>query len=244
MREEVSDKRGFHITVSVVHVNKDEVAPPPPHPEVLQQQLHDLVTVRQDVGHQRSAQVAHETHGRQTHLQQHVNDIINTVTSESVMTSELLLHKQQTCLSAPRSDCDCETGSGDQLCESYLILCVVLQSDGKERLKGLHVFLEVAAQNCKRNVQSETRGEPRPLNTTRHCPRRVVTQVTVAYLRRAWTRPSARPPARLRSRQCSETSSAGTPSPRLRSAGHPDAALYAGRSAHTQETLRTTIIRA
>lgn len=82
MREEVSDKRGFHNTVSVVHVNKsitadtDEGAPPPPHPEVLQQQLHDLVTVRQDVGHQRSAQVAHETHGRQTHLQQHVNDII------------------------------------------------------------------------------------------------------------------------------------------------------------------------
>lgn len=35
-----------------------------PHPEVLQQQLHDLVTERQDVGHESSAQVAHQTHRR------------------------------------------------------------------------------------------------------------------------------------------------------------------------------------
>lgn len=30
---------------------------------------------------------------------------------------------------------------------SHLILSIVLQSDSQERLEGLHVFLEVAAQN-------------------------------------------------------------------------------------------------
>lgn len=68
---QVSDKRGWlYITISVVHDYhhrphrhrhtqaqkhiKLNDRPPLPHPEVLKQQLHDLVTVRQDVGHQSS----------------------------------------------------------------------------------------------------------------------------------------------------------------------------------------------
>jgi len=38
-------------------------------------------------------------------------------------------------------------GSGLSRRVSYLILSVVLQSDGEERLEGFHVFLEIAAQN-------------------------------------------------------------------------------------------------
>lgn len=39
------------------------------------------------------------------------------------------------------------TAGGGEADDTYLILSIVLQSDTQERLKGIHVFLEVAAQN-------------------------------------------------------------------------------------------------
>ncbi len=41
--------------------------------QVFQQQLHDFITVWQDVGHQRSAQITHQPHRSQTHLHTHTH---------------------------------------------------------------------------------------------------------------------------------------------------------------------------
>lgn len=149
------------------------------------------------------------------------------------------LHRSHTSPTAARHTCNAAfitpgwwpgSRSHDHSSSTHLTLGVVLESDDQEGLEGLHVLLEVAAQNCNTHQQHQ-------LPATRTPGQQAQRGGARAYLPPAWTRPSARPPARCQNQPCSGTSSAATPSPRQRSAARPDAAPSAGRSANTGERL-------